>query len=109
MGLYHSVAVTYGFEIPADTDVDAIDRACFGQPASPDSVGYIVVGDRDQLLLATRHVRIEENTVTPPVPGTLAAPAMEETAWTVALHDVAARLGYPDHPVPGWLLIHNYR
>jgi hypothetical protein len=108
MGLYHSVALAYGFEIPADTDVDAIDRACFGQPGGPDSVGYVVIGDRDQLLLVTRHVPAKENTVTPVTPGTHATPS-EETAWLVALHDVAARLGYTDHPLPAWLLIHNYR
>lgn len=108
MGLYHSVAIAYGFEIPADTDIEAIDRACFGQPDSPDSVGYIVVGDRDRLILATRHVRAEENTVTPLASGTHANQS-EETAWLVALHEVAVRLGYADHPLPGWLLIHNYR
>ncbi|MEU3160032.1 hypothetical protein ABZ753_21615 [Streptomyces griseoincarnatus] len=108
MGLYHSVAVAYGFEIPADTDTEAIDRACFGQEHTEDGVGYIVVGDRDQLLLVTRHVRAKENTVTPLTPGSLATPS-EETAWLVALHDVAVRLGLPDHAAPGWLLIHNYR
>lgn len=108
MGLYHSVALAYGFEIPADTDTDAIDRACFGQEHTEDAVGYLVVGDRDQLLLVTRIVRAAENTVTPVAPGTHATPA-EETAWVVALHDVALRLGHTDHPLPTWLLIHNYR
>ncbi|MFF5609312.1 hypothetical protein ACFY65_23475 [Streptomyces cellulosae] len=107
MGLYHSVAVAYGFEIPADTDIDAIDRACFGQEHSPDGVGYIVVGDRDQLLLVTRHVRANENTVTR-ITADLAT-AEELTAWDAALHAVAVRLGLADHEPPGWLLIHNYR
>ncbi|MEU2566573.1 hypothetical protein [Streptomyces althioticus] len=107
MGLYHSVAVAYGFEIPADTDIDAIDRACFGQPESPDSVGHLIVGDRDRLLLVTRHVRVLENTVLPLTPGSLATPA-EETGWLVALHDVAVRLGQPDHPLPGWMVVHDH-
>ena len=108
MGLYHSVGIAYGFEIPTDTDIDAVDQALQDQPNSPDNVGYIVVGDRDQLLLVTRHVRAEENTVTPLTPGAHSTPA-EETAWLVALHDAAVRLGYADHPLPTWLLIHNYR
>lgn len=107
MGLYHSVAVAYGFEIPADTDVDAIDRACFGQEYSPDGVGYIVVGDRDQLLLVTRHTRAGENTVTRLTADM--ATAEELTAWDAELHAVAARLNHADHEPPGWLLIHNYR
>ncbi|MFI1287427.1 hypothetical protein ACH4VM_02765 [Streptomyces sp. NPDC020792] len=108
VGLYHSVGLAYGFEIPADTDIDAIDLACFGQPYSPDGVGYIVVGDRDRLLLVTRHVRAEENTVTPLTPGTHAT-VDQMTAWNEALHAVAVRLGQAAHPLPAWLLIHNYR
>ncbi|MFM9635898.1 hypothetical protein [Streptomyces turgidiscabies] len=106
MGLYHSVGLGYGFEIPADTDIDAVDRALFGQPDSPDSVGYIVVGDRDRLLLVTRHVQALENTVTP-VDGL--ATVDEMTAWNEALHAAAVRLQQSAHPMPAWLLIHNYR
>jgi hypothetical protein len=108
MGLYHSVGLAYGFEIPADTDVDAIDRACFGQEYTPDGVGYIVVGDRDQLLLVTRHVRAAENTVTR-ITADGFATAEELTTWDAALHAVAVRLGLTDHEPSGWLLIHNYR
>lgn len=107
MGLYHSVGITYGFEIPARTDIDDIDRACFGQPDSPDSVGYIVVGDCDQLLLVTRNVPVKENEVVR-LGWSLAEPA-ELAAWEGALHDVALRLDYPDHPAPAWLAVHNYR
>ena len=107
MGLYHSVALAYGFEIPADTDVDAIDRACFGQEYTPDGVGYVVVGDCDQLLLVTRHAKAKENTVTR-ITADLAT-AEELAAWDAALHAVAIRLGLADHEPPGWLLIHNYR
>lgn len=108
MGLYHSVGISYGFEIPARTDIDDIDLACFGQPNSPDSVGYIVVGDRDQLLLVTRSTVLAENAVVRLGADTLAPPA-ELAAWDQALHDVAVRLGLTDHPAPAWLVIHNYR
>lgn len=107
MGLYHSVGIVYGFEIPARTDIDDIDRACFGQPESPDSVGYIVVGDCDQLLLVTRNLPVKENEVVR-LGWSLAEPA-ELAAWEEALHDVALRLGIPDHPAPAWLAVHNYR
>lgn len=108
MGLYHSVSLSYGFEIPNRTDIDDIDRACFGQPDGPDSVGYIVVGDRDQLILATRSTLVAETEVVRVTPDTLAEPA-DLTAWDTALHEAAVRLGLPDHPAPAWLLIHNYR
>ncbi|MFC8423991.1 hypothetical protein ACFUN7_24450 [Streptomyces sp. NPDC057236] len=107
MGLYHSVAIGYGFEIPADTDIEAIDRACFGQGNSPDGVGYIVVGDRDRLLLVTRWTEAKENTVTRLTADM--ATAEEMAVWDAALHAVAVRLGLADHEPPGWLLIHNYR
>lgn len=108
MGLYHSVSLSYGFEIPTRTDIDDVDRALFGQPNSPDSVGYIVVGDRDQLLLVTRSTVVAENEVVRVTPDTLAEPA-DLTAWDTALGAAAARLGLTDHPAPAWLLIHNYR
>lgn len=108
MGLYHSVGVAYGFEIPSSTDIDDVDRACFGQPESPDSVGYIVVGDCDRLLLVTRHRAVKENEVVQLDAGQLAT-VDEMTAWNEALHAVAVRLGQAAHPDPGWLLIHNYR
>lgn len=107
MGLYHSVGITYGFEIPARTEIDDIDRACFGQPDSPDSVGYIVVGDCDQLLLVTRNLPVKENAVVR-LGWSLAEPA-ELAAWEEALHNVAVRLGLADHPAPAWLAVHNYR
>ncbi|MBD9700697.1 hypothetical protein IHE56_01035 [Streptomyces sp. ID01-12c] len=108
MGLYHSVSLSYGFEIPARTDVDEIDRALRGQPNSPDSVGYIVVGDRDQLLLVTRSTCVAENEVVRVTPDTLAEPT-DLATWDTALHDAAVRLGLTDHPAPAWLVIHNYR
>ncbi|MBQ0947681.1 hypothetical protein [Streptomyces sp. RK76] len=107
MGLYHTVGTAYGFEVPADTDIEAINRACFGQEHRPDGVGYIVVGDRDQLLLVTRYTEAKENTVTRLTADM--ATAEELTAWDAALQAVAARLGLDKHEPPVWLLIHNYR
>lgn len=107
MGLYHSTYLAYGFEIPDQTDIDDIDRACFGQPESPDSVGYLTVGDRDQLLLVTRHRRVEENTVVRLTADSL-APAAELAVWEEALHGVAVRLGFTDHPAPAWLVLHDH-
>lgn len=106
MGLYHSVGLGYGIEIPNDTDIDDIDRALFGQPNSPDSVGYLLVGDRDKALLVTRYVRAEENTVTR-LTADLAT-AEELTAWDAALHAAVDRLGLADCSTPAWLLIHDY-
>jgi hypothetical protein len=106
MGLYHSVGLGYGIEISNDTDMDDIDRALFGQPNSPDRVGYIVVGDRDKTLLVTRYVRAEENTVTRLA--TDLATAEELAEWDAALHAAVVRLGVADRPAPGWLLIHDY-
>lgn len=106
MGLYHSVGLGYGIEISNDTDMDDIDRALFGQPNSPDSVGYLIVGDRDKTLLVTRYVRAEENTVTRLTAGL--ATAEELTAWDAALHAAVVRLGLADRPKPAWLLIHDY-
>jgi predicted amino acid racemase len=107
MGLYHSVGIAYGFELPADTDLDAIDRALFGQPNTPDSVGHLIIGDRDQLLLVTEVQQVKENTVVPLTGEYYTRP--EVTQWLIALHEAAVRIGYPDHPMPTWLVIHNYR
>jgi hypothetical protein len=107
MGLYHSVGIAYGFEIPADTDTEDIDRALFGQPDTPDSVGYLVIGDRDRLLLVTEVQQVKENTVVPLTSEHFTRP--EVTQWLVALHEAAVRMGLPDHPMPTWLVIHNHR
>jgi hypothetical protein len=108
MGLYHSVALAYGFEIPADTDLDQLDQVIGDGPdLLKDSVGQIVIGDFDQLLLVTRYTPTPENTVVRLTADMATAP--ELTAWDAALHDTAVRLGHVDHPAPAWLLIHNYR
>lgn len=109
MGLYHSVAVTYGFELPKDTDLDRLDEVIGDGPdLVKDSVGHIVVGDYDRLLLVTRHMPIEENTVVRLTADSL-APAAELAVWEEALHGVAIRLGFTDHPAPAWLVVHNCR
>jgi hypothetical protein len=109
MGLYHSVAVTYGFEIPKDTDLDLLDQVIGDGPdLAVDSVGHIVIGDLDQLLLVTRYTPVKENEVVPILPDQLASVA-ELAAWDSALDYTAVRLGHPDHPQPRWLVVHNYR
>lgn len=111
MGLCHSVGIAYGFEIPNTIDLDQLDAVIGDGPdLVMDSVGHIVVGDYDRLLLVTRYVAIGECTVVPfgLSPDTSAEPA-ELEAWGTALHDVAVRLGHGEHPAPAWLAIHNYR
>lgn len=109
MGLYHSVGIAYGFEIPNDTDLDRLDEVIGDGPdLVKDSVGHIVVGDWDRLLLVTRYTPVAENEVVRLNADTLPQPA-DLAAWEEALHDVAVRLGYTDHPAPAWLVIHNYR
>ncbi|MFJ9101371.1 hypothetical protein ACIRJM_23220 [Streptomyces sp. NPDC102405] len=109
MGLYHSVAIAYGFEIPNTTDLDRLDEVIGDGPdLLKDSVGHIVVGDWDRLLLVTRYAPVEENAVVRLAADTLAQPA-ELAAWEAALHDVAVHLDHTDHPPPAWLVIHNYR
>lgn len=107
MGLYHSVNIVYGIEIPNRTDLNDLDRELRGQPYNPDAVGYIVVGDCDRLILATRCVRVEENAVVSLTPDFFTPTGLSD--WGVALHEAAVRLGLADHPAPAWLLIHNYR
>lgn len=109
MGLYHSVAIAYGFEIPATTDLDQLDQVIGDGPdLVKDNVGHIVIGDYDQLLLVTRYTTVKENAVIRLTADTLAPPA-DLAAWEEALHAIAVRLGHPDHPAPAWLAIHNYR
>lgn len=108
MGLQHSVAVTYGFELPKDIDLDRLDAVIGDGPdLVKDSVGHHVIGDYERLLLCTRFTQVEENQVLR-LGWSLAEPA-ELATWEEALHAVALRLGYPDHPAPAWLAVHNYR
>lgn len=109
MGLYHSVGIAFGFEIPTDTDYDQLDKVIGDGPdLLKDSVGHITVGDGDRLLLVTRYSPIEENEVVRLTGEALAQPG-ELAVWEAALHDAAVRLGHPDHSAPAWLAIHNYR
>jgi hypothetical protein len=108
MGLSHTVAVTYGFEISNTTDLDRLDEVIGDGPdLLKDSVGHIVVGDWERLLLVTRYTRVEENDVVQITAGM--ASVAELAAWDSALHDVAVRLGHETHPEPAWLVVHNYR
>lgn len=109
MGLYHSVGIAYGFEIPTTTDLDELDQVIGDGPdLVKDTVGHIVVGDYEQLLLVTRYEPVTETAVVRLTPDAL-APSDQSAAWGKALHDVAVRLGYTEHPAPTWLVIHNYR
>ena len=109
MALYHSVSLTYGFEIPKDTDLDTLDEVVGeGPDLVKDSVGHHVIGGWNRLLLVTRFTRVAENEVVPVIPEELASIA-ELAAWDSALHDAAVRLGYEDHPEPRWLVVHNQR
>jgi hypothetical protein len=98
MGLYHTVATAYGFEIP-DTDPDALTAATAGLAA-----GYFLLGDRDKTLLVTAYVPFTENTVRRMEPADPAATAV----YDEALHTAAVRLGYADHEPPAWLVLHDH-
>jgi hypothetical protein len=109
MGLYHSVGIAYGFEIPASTDLDRLDQVIGDGPdLVKDSVGHIVVGDYDRLLLVTRYEPVAETEVFRLSTDTLAQPEVL-AAWEEALHVIALQLGHTDHAAPAWLVIHNYR
>lgn len=107
MGLYHSVDIAYGIEIPIDTDIDAIDHAINNQSNPAERISYIVVGDYDRLFLAAHSVDVDENAVTALTPDFFAR--YETPAWDDALHAMAIRVGCSEHPQPGWHVIHNYR
>jgi hypothetical protein len=108
MGLYHSVAVTYDFELPGRPDLDRLDEVIGDGPdLVKDRVGHVIVGDYDRVLLVTRYTPINENAVVQITAGM--ASVAELAAWDSALHDVAVRLGHETHPEPAWLVVHNYR
>lgn len=107
MGLYHSVDLVYGFEIPTETDFGAIENALSDQPNPTERINYLVIGDYDRLILTAHIVKADENTVIAITPDLFAR--YEIPAWDQALHGAATRIDCPDHPQPGWLLIHNYR
>lgn len=108
MGLYHDTHLAYGFEVPATTDIDALDDALADQPSHPDSVGHLVVGDYEKTLLITRFTEVEANSVLRLTPDLLGHTA-EMERWDAALHAAAVRIGHPEHPGPAWLIVHNYR
>jgi hypothetical protein len=106
MGLYHSVDIAYGIEIPTTTDIDTLDAALSNPPNPTEQISYFIVGDWHRLLLVAHTTDIDENTVTPITPDYFTR--YELPAWDKALHDAATRLGCPDHPQPGWVVIHDY-
>ena len=105
MGLQHSTYLGYGFEIPATTDFEALDTALADQPDDR-RIEHTYLGDFDRLFLLAHSQEIEAcdfASVTPE-----AFTRYEIPAWTAALHDMAVRLGHPDHPLPTWLVLHGH-
>ncbi len=108
MSLQHSTYLGYGFEIPATTDFDRLDGVLAEQPDA-DRIGRIThqyLGDFERLFLLAHCDEVEENT-------SVAITAdhwmrHELKWWQPALHDIAARLGHPDHPKPTWHVLHDH-
>ncbi|MFD4257762.1 hypothetical protein ACFWR9_09020 [Streptomyces sp. NPDC058534] len=100
MGLYHTVGVAYGFEIP-DANFDALTAATAGLP-----IGYMTIGDRDKTFLVTGWTSVDKNTAARLTPESMSAAA--QAGFDEALHEAATRLGHPDHDPPAWLVLHDY-
>ncbi|MFI2078626.1 hypothetical protein [Streptomyces triculaminicus] len=103
MAMRHSTYRAYGFQIP-DTDRDVLEEALKSQPETH-QVGYLHAGDYDcnKTFLVTECESADLGdfkVITPQ-----AFKRYEVSAWDIALHEAAAKLGYLVHPEPGWLLI----
>ncbi|WP_338683865.1 hypothetical protein QD712_25615 [Streptomyces acidiscabies] len=108
MGLYHTVTVAYGFEIPATTDFERLDEVLADQPNSerPGRVHHTYLGDFERLFLLAESTEVDENAFTAVMPN--AYTRYEVPAWNAALHLIAGRLGYEQHPLPAWLVLHDH-
>lgn len=108
MALYHSTYRAYGFEIPATTDSERLDKVLNDQPDGErlGRVQHTYLGDYERLFLLTTCEEIEENTFTRITAADLER--YELPVWNTVLHNVAVRLGHELHPEPAWLLIHDY-
>jgi hypothetical protein len=107
MGLQHSTYKAYGFEIPATTDFDAIDKAMADQPEQPGGgVHHQYLGDFERLFLLVASEDIEENTACAITAADFTR--YEIPAWNTALHRMAVRLGHETHPEPAWLVLHDH-
>jgi hypothetical protein len=103
MGMYHSSYFAYGFQIP-DTQPEALEAALKDQPGTH-HVGYLHAGDYDcdKTFLTTECHSVDLGAFEVITPESFAR--YEVPAWNEALHAAAVRLGHPDHPAPGWLLV----
>ena len=108
MGLYHSTRVAYGFEIPSTTDFEALDEILADQPDAEllGRVHHTYLGDFERLFLLANSTEVEENTAVTITGADYQRP--ELAGWTAALHDIANRLGHPEHPLPAWLVLHDH-
>lgn len=108
MGYYHSTYFAYGFEIPATTDFEHLDEVLADQPEREQGgrVEHTYLGDFERLFLITESTEVEENTAAMIGPNAYAR--YEIPAWNKALHEIAVRLGHEQHPLPTWLVLHDY-
>jgi hypothetical protein len=108
MGLYHSTYVGYGFEIPATVDFDQLDAVITDQPDAEllGRVWHQYVGDFERLFLLTACEEVKENAVVRIESADFTRP--ETGGWIAALHNIAVRLGHAEHPLPTWLVLHDY-
>ncbi|MDX3520762.1 hypothetical protein [Streptomyces scabiei] len=108
MGLKNTTSLAYGFEIPATTDFEALDAVLNDQPDSDRlaRVQHLYLGDFEHLFLLTACEEIEANTFARLAPDDL--DRHMQPIWETALHNMAIRLGHPDHPEPAWLVLHDH-
>ena len=108
MGLQHSVYRAYGFEIPAATDFDHVDRVLADQPDGErlGRVRHTYLGDFEQLLLLAECTEVEANTFARITAADFTR--YELPVWNTVLHNTAVRLGHEVHPEPAWLLLHDH-
>lgn len=108
MGLYHTTRVAYGFEIPANTDFEALETVLANQPDG-ERLGRVhsaYLGDFEQLFLLAESEEVEANTFARITPDHFAR--YEIPVWNTVLHDIAVRLGHVLHPEPAWLVLHDH-
>lgn len=104
MSLDHSTYLAYGIEIPTTTDFDRLDQVLAEQ--GRDRVEHLYLGDYERLFLYTESTEVKKNTAV--VIGPNAYARYEITGWNKALHEIAARLGHEQHPLPTWLVLHDH-
>jgi hypothetical protein len=108
MGLCHSTYKAYGFEIPATTDFEHLDQIIADQPDNDPlaRITHQYLGDFEHLFLLAACEEIEPNTYARLAPDDLHRHMTP--IWETALHNMAVRLGHPQHPDPAWLVLHDH-